>query len=98
VHRQIAAVAVQVQDCAFDLDTGLGRQPPGVELEAVGRGQGDGAVFELGSFRGKDLARLGVKQQRTATAEGQEQAKDAEDSHPVKPRRIRVENNNCVNK
>jgi hypothetical protein len=64
---------MQVQHRALDLDTGLGRQPPGVQLEAVGRGQGDVAVFELG-FSGVKAGRLGVEQQRTAAAEGQEQA------------------------
>jgi hypothetical protein len=39
---------VQVQHRALDLDTGLGRQPPAVQAQAVGGGQGDIAVFQLG--------------------------------------------------
>ncbi|MNG06352.1 hypothetical protein D3C84_895820 [compost metagenome] len=88
MHGQVAAVAVQVQDGALDLDTLFRRQPPGVQLEAVGGGQGDLAVFELGFFRGEQLSGLGVEQQGAATAQGQEKAEDAEDSHPLKPRDI----------
>ncbi|MNV85561.1 hypothetical protein D3C71_1795280 [compost metagenome] len=63
MHRQIAAVAVQVQDRAFDLDTLLRRQPPSVQPDTVGGGQGHVAVFELGFFRGEQLTGFGVEQQ-----------------------------------
>ncbi|MDT4882604.1 hypothetical protein FQZ97_1185650 [compost metagenome] len=53
MHRQIAAIAVQVQHRALDLDTFFRRQPPAVQLEAVGGGQGDVAEFEFGFLRGK---------------------------------------------
>ena len=76
MHGQVAAVAVQMQHRAFDLDTLFGRQPPAVQLEAVGGGQGDVAVFEFGFFRGEQLAGLGVEQQRAATAQGQEKAEE----------------------
>ncbi len=62
MHRQIAAVAVQMQDRAFDLDARFGRQPPGVEFQAISGEQGDGAVFEFGFVRGEDLARFRVEQ------------------------------------
>ncbi|MNF93866.1 hypothetical protein D3C84_765570 [compost metagenome] len=86
MHWQIAAVTVQVQHRAFDLDTLLHRQPPRVQLETIGGVQGDGAVFEPGLFRREQLAGFGIKQQGAATAQGQEKADDAEDSHPLKPR------------
>ncbi|MNU01361.1 hypothetical protein D3C72_2447390 [compost metagenome] len=63
MHGQVSTVAVQVQHRAFDLDTPLRRQPPGVQLETIGGIQGDGAVFEPGFFRGEQLAGFGVEQQ-----------------------------------
>jgi len=73
---------VQVQHRALDLHAFFRRQPPAVQLHAVGGGKRDIAVFEMGLFRGEQLAGLGVEQQRAATVQGQEEADDAEDSHP----------------
>ena len=91
MHGQVSAVAVQVQHRAFDLDTLLHRQPPGVQLEAIGGVQGDRAVFEPGLFRSEQLAGFGVEQQRTAAVQDQEKTEDAEGSHPVKPRSMELE-------
>ncbi|MNS44357.1 hypothetical protein D3C72_767990 [compost metagenome] len=87
MHRQIAAVAVQVQHRAFDLHSLFRRQPPSVQPDTIGGGKGHVAVFELGFFRGEQLAGFGVEQQGAATAQGQQKAEGAEDSHPVKPRK-----------
>ncbi|MNH37838.1 hypothetical protein D3C79_987940 [compost metagenome] len=64
---------MQVQHRALDLDTGLGRQPPAMQADAVGGGQSNVTVFQLGPFRRERLARLGVEQQAAAPAQAQQE-------------------------
>ncbi|MNF58575.1 hypothetical protein D3C84_401370 [compost metagenome] len=90
VHGQVSAVAMQVQHRALDLNPLLHRQPPGIQLEAIGGVQGDGAVFKPSLFRSEQLAGFRIEQQRAAAIQGQEKAEDAEDSHPLKPRSVEL--------
>ncbi|MNN29945.1 hypothetical protein D3C81_1435710 [compost metagenome] len=72
VTGQIAAIAVQVQYRALDLDTRLGRQPPAMQADAVGGGQGDIVVLQLGTLGRERLARFRVEQQAAAPAQAQQ--------------------------